>query len=168
MLHIEQVYSLNKPKSPNSFAVTRLTDPLSKHKKPYQLHGVFRPELLHHGVKLSAPRLWCCVVFLGRRSWRGSCLVLNILFVAFLQQVDSSLHEGKALPNREQRHKNSGRAKEHRNTSFQMYRNDDEEATLVLTNLFWSLPLLWKLSSCRKMAHLNHKGGRISVNLPDW
>lgn len=84
----------------NSSAVTCLTEPLSKDKRLYQLHRVFRPELLHHGVKLSAPRLRCCVALLGRGGRRGSRLVLRIVLVAFFQQVDGSLHDGKALPSR--------------------------------------------------------------------
>lgn len=65
-------------------------------------------------------------------------------------------------------HKTSGWLIEHRASSSHMQRNDDEEATLVWTDLFWSLPLLWKLSSCRKMEQWNQEGGRMSVNLPDW
>lgn len=71
--------------------------------RSHQLHGVFRSELFHHGMKLFVPFVWRSIAFLTRRRWRGRSFLIDAHPLTLFQQEDRPLHQGEALPTEGQR-----------------------------------------------------------------
>lgn len=133
---------------------TDLICKLQVNMRPHQLDGIFWSELFNHGMKLSVP--WSSTAFFYRRRWSP---LTEAPALALFQQKGCPLHEGKALPTDRQR----SAAVIHQLGIILsgLLLDGNSKTTLVHIYLFWSLPLLWRLSSLKKINQIKSQESLI-------